>query len=292
MAASVRIEDEAFSDRRYARLAKEAGLADADHARGKMAVLWRQCTIEQRHHLPVADVLDVLGERGVDALVASRLGELEGDLVRICGTSGRIEWLDKLRNNGRYGKLGGRPKKPTRVSEDEATRVEENAKPKTPPAPAPAQEEKRERVAPVGARAASGRKSKSEPTESEDADVTRVLSHLNALTNSNYQVTTHRPLLLARLRDGYTADDLEAVARFCATKLGWKSDAKMRVYLRPATLYGPQSITKYIDDARQYAGKSLHVVRAPVAVAQQVSIQTDWYAPPDPIGGFHSEEPS
>lgn len=42
MAASVRIEDEAFADERYDALARAAGLADADHARGKMARLWRQ----------------------------------------------------------------------------------------------------------------------------------------------------------------------------------------------------------------------------------------------------------
>lgn len=138
MGASIRIEDEAFSDRRYDRLAKEAGLADADHARGKMAVLWRQCTIEQRHELPVEDVSDVLGPRGVDALIAARLGELVGDQVRICGTEGRIEWLGKLRNNGKYGSLGGRPRKPTRVSTEKPTRVRENAIPETPPAPAPA----------------------------------------------------------------------------------------------------------------------------------------------------------
>jgi hypothetical protein len=141
MAASVRIEDEAFSDRRYDRLAKEAGLADADHARGKMAVLWRQCTIEQRHQLPIADVNDVLGPRGVEALVASRLGEMVGDEIRIKGTGGRIEWLGTLRNNGKFGSKGGRPRKgekPSRVSGAEPLRVRENAKSETPPAPAPA----------------------------------------------------------------------------------------------------------------------------------------------------------
>jgi len=106
--SSVRIEDEAFGDRRYHRLATEAGLADADHARGKMAVLWRQCTIEQRHILPNQDVCDVLGPNGVEALVNARLGDIAEGGVRIRGTKGRIEWLKKLRDNG---KKGGRPKK-------------------------------------------------------------------------------------------------------------------------------------------------------------------------------------
>lgn len=108
MAASVRIEDEAFGDRRYDRLALEAGLADADHARGKMAVLWRQCTLEQRHILPVEDVNAVLGSRGAEALILARLGETHRHGIRIRGTKGRIEWLRKLRENGAKG---GRPKK-------------------------------------------------------------------------------------------------------------------------------------------------------------------------------------
>src|SRR5262249_31347139 len=99
------------ADRRYDRLAQEAGLADADHARGKMAVLWRQCTIEQRYVLEETDVTDVLGSRGVDALITARLGERVDGGVRISGSKGRIEWLAKLRKNGRKG---GRPKKTKR----------------------------------------------------------------------------------------------------------------------------------------------------------------------------------
>lgn len=102
--ASVRIEEAAFSDLRYERLARLAGLADADHARGKMAKLWRQCTIEQSYTLPADCVVDVLGAGGVDALVASKLGQPAGDgFVRICGTAGRIEWLSTLNNSASKG---------------------------------------------------------------------------------------------------------------------------------------------------------------------------------------------
>ncbi len=119
MGAPVRIDDEAFSDERYEDLALLAGLADADHARGKMARLWRQCTLEQSHALPVVTVLRILGPRGVIALIGARLGEsLDENTVRIRGTDGRIEWLQKLRDNAKFGKMGGRPRnpsKPTRV---------------------------------------------------------------------------------------------------------------------------------------------------------------------------------
>lgn len=109
---AVRIENEAFSDERYDDLAAAAGLVDADHARGKMARLWRQCTIEQTHTLPNVTVQRVLGPNAVTALEAARLGERVNDThVRIRGTRGRIEWLKKLRDNGKFGRRGGRPKK-------------------------------------------------------------------------------------------------------------------------------------------------------------------------------------
>ena len=140
MAASVRVEDEAFSDRRYNRLARYAGLADADHARGKLLVLWRQCTIEQRYVLPADDVRDVLGENGVEALVRANLGEVvDGVGVRIKGAQGRIEWLEKLRENG---KKGGRPRKNQKVSRSKTTpetkREPFGSENQNPPAPAPA----------------------------------------------------------------------------------------------------------------------------------------------------------
>lgn len=103
---SVRIEDDAFGDLRYEILATEAGLADADHARGKMVRLWRQCTAENVHTLPDAVVVSVLGAQGVSALIVARLGEKTSHGVRIKGTKGRIEWLENLRKNGRKG---GRP---------------------------------------------------------------------------------------------------------------------------------------------------------------------------------------
>lgn len=136
MSASVRIEDEAFSDERYEDLASVAGLADADHARGKMARLWRQCTLEQTHFLPLALVTRILGPNAIAALEAARLGEKVGDdKVRIRGTKGRIEWLKRLRENGKFGKRGaefgkrgGRPRK------NPLQGVTQNP----PPAPAPA----------------------------------------------------------------------------------------------------------------------------------------------------------
>lgn len=107
MAASVRVEDDAFKDERFEVLARVAGLADADHARGKMLRVWRQCTAQNTHVLSEAIVCGVLGQNGAEALVQSELGERVEGGIRIRGTSGRIEWLEKLRKNG---KKGGRAK--------------------------------------------------------------------------------------------------------------------------------------------------------------------------------------
>jgi hypothetical protein len=99
--AAIRVEEKAFSDLRYQRLAHEAGLADADHARGKMLLLWRQCTIENTYCLQEDDIRDVLGERGVEAIVLARLGEPTQYGIRICGTDGRVEWLEEAEESDR-----------------------------------------------------------------------------------------------------------------------------------------------------------------------------------------------
>lgn len=103
VAASVRIEDEAFSDRRYDVLAMCLGLPDADCARGKMASAWRQCTAQQTHTLRTELVVAILGPRGPEAVITAELGELVEGGIRIKGTKGRIEWLAKLRRNATKG---------------------------------------------------------------------------------------------------------------------------------------------------------------------------------------------
>lgn len=103
MAASVRIEDEAFSDLRFEVLALTCSLADADHARGKMAKIWRQCCQQQTVCLPAAFVVSVLGPNAVEALETAALGEVIDGGIRIRGARGRIEWLGRLRKNSRKG---------------------------------------------------------------------------------------------------------------------------------------------------------------------------------------------
>ena len=134
MAASVRIEDEAFSDERYGVLAALCGLADPDHARGKMARLWRQCTAQRTYVLPIDLVCSVLGENGAEGIVKAALGEAVDGGIRIRGTKGRIEWLAKLRNNARKGGKAKSAKRHNAGKQEAAKSVP----PACPPAPAPA----------------------------------------------------------------------------------------------------------------------------------------------------------
>lgn len=138
MAASVRIEDEAFADLRYEILGALLGTSKYD-ALGRMSYLWRQCTIQNSETLWVTTITLVLGSEGVSMLIEASLGTaIDDKTVRIHGTNGRIEWLQKLRKNGKYGKLGGRPKGSKSKTHMGLKNNPLGYETITPPAPAPA----------------------------------------------------------------------------------------------------------------------------------------------------------
>lgn len=95
--SGVTVTPDAMRSARFGTLARVCGLADEDHARGKMLRLWDQCLEEQTYVLPIDDVVSVLGEQAIDGLARARLGELVEGGVRIRGTEGRIEWKGELR---------------------------------------------------------------------------------------------------------------------------------------------------------------------------------------------------
>ena len=261
--AAVRTESDAFGDVRYERLARLAGLADADHARGKMARLWRQCTMEKRYVLPIEDVIEVLGERAIAALTESRLGEEVDGGVRIRGTKGRIEWLDKLRKNGRKG---GRPKKtkckPSGSGESNplallcsgsaTAPVRDPDQPPLPPLQGGSSEP------PAGRKGkAKAKKPKPEPTPAEHETAMRVLGKLGDRTGIAYEGRdSHVRLIAHRLRDGISERDLRGIAAYCWSELGWSGKPEMQKFLRPETLYGPSTIGKYLDGARSWLAKN------------------------------------
>lgn len=139
---AVTLDAQVFDEARLATLAEVCGLADNDHALGKMSRLWRAATQRQHYTVSQAIVRGILGPAGVDGLVVAELGELvdqhlptewaakldlappsprPGELVmRLRGTRTRIEafggWLYGKRQGGRaaaasakeLGRSGGR----------------------------------------------------------------------------------------------------------------------------------------------------------------------------------------
>lgn len=94
-----------------------------------------------------------------------------------------------------------------------------------------------------------GRRKPADPTPSESASIDTVLAKLSAVSGIQLRgAQAHVRLILARLREGITELELRAVVAYCGEE--WKSDPKMQRYLRPETLFGPETIARYLDPAR------------------------------------------
>lgn len=102
MGAPVRIEDEAFADVRIEMLGTLAGY-NRFEALGRLAYLWRMCTQRGAYVVTEAFVSAALGDRGVEALLGAELGERTEGGIRVRGTQGRIEWLEKKRAQSKAG---------------------------------------------------------------------------------------------------------------------------------------------------------------------------------------------
>lgn len=102
MAANVRIEDEAFGDPRIEALGTIAGY-NRYEALGRLAHLWRVCTQREAYILSDVQISGCLGAKGPEALIGAELGERVEGGIRIKGTEGRIEWLQKLRASAKAG---------------------------------------------------------------------------------------------------------------------------------------------------------------------------------------------
>lgn len=99
-------------------------------------------------------------------------------------------------------------------------------------------------------------RSKAKPigTPEELESVRVVLERLSERSGVQYRGgVKHTALVVSRLREGVTEWDLRRVVAYCAERLGWETDPKMRAYLRPETLFGPQTLEKYLDAARAWA---------------------------------------
>ncbi|KTI37545.1 conserved phage C-terminal domain-containing protein [Enterobacter hormaechei] len=80
----------------------------------------------------------------------------------------------------------------------------------------------------------------------------QVLTHLNQVTSSRYQVsTTSLQNIRARIGEGFTVEELSLVVDYCNAK--WSDDLTMATYLRPQTLFQPTKFPAYLKSATNWA---------------------------------------
>ncbi|EPB0823518.1 conserved phage C-terminal domain-containing protein [Enterobacter hormaechei] len=80
----------------------------------------------------------------------------------------------------------------------------------------------------------------------------QVLTHLNQVTISRYQVsTTSLQNIRARIGEGFTVEELSLVVDYCNAK--WSDDLTMAAYLRPQTLFQPTKFPAYLKSATNWA---------------------------------------
>ncbi|CZX93480.1 conserved phage C-terminal domain-containing protein [Enterobacter hormaechei] len=80
----------------------------------------------------------------------------------------------------------------------------------------------------------------------------QVLTHLNQVTSSRYQVsTTSLQNIRARIGEGFTVEELSLVVDYCNAK--WSDDLTMASYLRPQTLFQPTKFPAYLKSATNWA---------------------------------------
>ena len=84
------------------------------------------------------------------------------------------------------------------------------------------------------------KESRAAPQEGElyQAEVLVVVDRLNTICKRNFSAENGETALLIRRRlsEGYTIEDFERVIRLCFE--AWGNDPKMKLYLRPSTLFG------------------------------------------------------
>lgn len=252
---AVRIEPDAFGDPRIEYLGKLAGYS-AYEALGRLAHLWRYCTQRQLYIAPHAVIEAIIGAPA-ETLVRAGLGEPTSDGVRVRGTEGRIEWLAKLRANSKAGGEANRirleaKREPIGSYLDSQMDSQEGAKAE--PEPSPLSLTPALINSPFGKPPKKGRPKKAKPGELSEAEresARVVLAKLGLRNGVRYAGSpAHVQLIADRLRDGYTELDLRKVIGYCAEQ--WRGNEKMAGYLRPETLFGPTTITRYIDAARAW----------------------------------------
>ena len=86
-------------------------------------------------------------------------------------------------------------------------------------------------------------------------EAVEVLSYLNLKSNHNYEeIDTNLNFIVARFteRSGLTVEDCRLVIEHKCSE--WLSSDKMKIYLRPATLFNKEKFSQYLPAAKKWGG--------------------------------------
>lgn len=92
-------------------------------------------------------------------------------------------------------------------------------------------------------------KNNNSTTTEKTHDVTKIINYLNSKTGAKYKATSsaNRRLILARLNEGYTVQDLKTVIDNQVS--AWRG-TEWEKYLRPSTLFRASKIENYLNSKR------------------------------------------
>ncbi|MBT3042220.1 MAG: conserved phage C-terminal domain-containing protein [Candidatus Thiodiazotropha sp. (ex Codakia orbicularis)] len=77
-----------------------------------------------------------------------------------------------------------------------------------------------------------------------------VIEYLNHQSGKNFKpIETNLKLVRARIRDGYSVDELKAVVDRKIQE--WGDDPQMRQYIRPSTIFGSEKFSQYVGELNQ-----------------------------------------
>jgi uncharacterized phage protein (TIGR02220 family) len=202
----------------------------------------------------VADAMIMVG-------LAQKVGSRSAKSIRIKGAKDRTEYLATRRESGRAGGVKSGETRRNRAEAKTKHTFAKNEAPANPSAPdLPSADPDPN---PTHTKSARARGLDSDPfPESPDLEAfgqtadeiaMAILAKLGSHNGVEYSGTAqHKQLIADRLRDGITVDELRMVIGYCAIELGWRDRPEMLKSLRPETLFGDESISKYLDPARTW----------------------------------------
>lgn len=258
--ALVKIAAKVHADLRFDRLAALANLATRWDAIGRMIPIWNTCTENGSPEIE-AEIVDRLfgAEKIAEKIVTVGLAKQQKDRLEIAGFHEHCAWLKETREGGKAGKLhgkkGGRPpslkgkkiKTPRGVIENNPSAIINYQLPVI------------SYSLSFFPESGSGSDLRKELVSGE-GPAPLALACLAKITGVGYGGNKkHLQLVENLVESGVPVDDVIRIAEFCAYGKGWLRDEKMREYLRPETLWGPESHAKYLDAAKAWNGQKTGV---------------------------------